>query len=395
MLTPVRAHGAFLLTLIFMRIAFFTEVFLPKIDGVVTRLTKTLEQLRVLGHECIVVAPQPCPTTFAGFPVVGVPATGLTVYPELKYGWLTPHAVSTVIDFNPDIIHVVNPVWLAAGGICVARTQRIPLVASFHTNVPDYMNDLGLGVISGPVQRIIRFFHNRAKINLVTSTPMLERATSVGIKNVHLWPKAVDTHLYHPGRATQEMRQKLSSGHPDDPLMLFVGRLSKEKNLAFLHSVMSDLRTRLPKARLAFVGGGPDEEELKQLFSSDWCTFMGYMRGEELAAAFASADVFLFPSKTETLGLVALEAMASGIPVVGARAGGIPFTVVDGHTGFLAPPDDVQEWVRLITAAYENSAFPEQARAEAEKYSWLEATRTLTDFYRQALNSGEGKSHGA
>lgn len=385
----MRAHGLSLPTLSYMRIAFFTEVFLPKIDGVVTRLTKTLEQLQELGHECIVVAPQPCPDTFAGFPVIGVPATGLPIYPELKYGWLTPHAVSIVTDFNPDIIHVVNPVWLAAGGICVAKKNHTPLVASFHTNVPDYMKDLGLSAISGPVQHLIRFFHNRAHINLVTSLPMLERAQSVGIKNVELWPKAVDTELYRPQRKTADMRIRLTDGNPDAPLMMFVGRLSKEKNLKFLYPVMEKLRTIVPGARLAFVGGGPNEDALQEKFPREWCTFMGYMRGEELASAFASADVFLFPSKTETLGLVALEAMASGIPVVGARAGGIPFTVVDGETGFLATPDATDEWVTRIRAAYENADFPAQARVEAEKYSWAEATKTLIQKYRDALAAHE------
>ncbi|WOT03428.1 glycosyltransferase family 4 protein [Corynebacterium pyruviciproducens] len=375
-----------------MRIAFFTEVFLPKIDGVVTRLTKTLEELAAMGHECIVVAPQPCPDTFAGFPVIGVPASGLPVYPELKYGWLTPHATRIVTDFNPDIVHVVNPIWLAAGGIGVAKLHRTPLVASFHTNVPDYMSDLGLGWFSGAVQRLIRFLHNRAQANLVTSLPMLERAKQVGITNVTLWPKAVDTRVYDPQRAHAGMRSRLTQSHPDSPLFLFVGRLSKEKNLEFLHGVMQGIRGELPDARLAFVGAGPDEEPLKQLFNQPWCTFTGYMRGEELATAFASADVFLFPSKTETLGLVALEAMASGVPVVGARAGGIPFTIRDGATGYLATPDNTVEWVDKAVTCYRKKEFRAAARAEAERYSWAEATQALTGVYSEVLQHSAKKA---
>ena len=368
-----------------MRILIFTEVFYPKIDGVVTRVTRSLEQLAKMGHECMIVAPSPAPQSYAGFPVVSVPSAGLGAYPEVRHGWFTPHTYRVVRDFNPDIVHAVNPVWLAASGVWMARALGIPLVASYHTNVPDYMDKLGLQLLRNPAQKMIRILHNRAAANLVTSLPMVERATEVGINNVNLWPKAVDTVGFDPTRASEAMREKLSAGHPDDPIFLYVGRISKEKNLSILAPVMDRVRESLPNSRMAFVGSGPYEEELKAAFDPEFATLNGYMTGDTLAEAFASADVFAFPSTTETLGLVSLEAFASGTPVVGANAGGIPYTIVDGQTGYLVEPYDESAWADKLVAAFNDESMPSKARMEAQKYSWHEATVALVKTYEDAI----------
>ncbi|MDY6049617.1 MAG: glycosyltransferase family 1 protein [Corynebacterium sp.] len=374
-----------------MRIALFTEVFLPKIDGVVTRVARTLDQLKAAGHEVIIVAPRPSIDSYQGFEVVTVPSTALHVYPELKYGWATPAALKRVKEFQPDIVHAVNPVWLAAAGVFFARANHLPLLASFHTNVADYMRTLGLRTVATPVQHLIRYFHNRAAVNLVTSGQMAAKAEAVGLRNVHVWPKAVDTQMYRPDRATAAMREELTGGHPEDPCLIYIGRVSKEKNLALLTEIMPALREKLPTARLAVVGSGPFREELEQLLDPAWTTFTGYKSGEELACAFASADAFVFPSTTETLGLVALESMASGVPVIGANAGGIPYIIHDGIDGYLAEPDLPAHWVTQITAALDNRAtVGPAARAEAEKFSWRIATERLVEFYEEAIFLTQG-----
>ncbi|WIM72785.1 glycosyltransferase [Corynebacterium suedekumii] len=135
------------------------------------------------------------------------------------------------------------------------------------------------------------------------------------------------------------MRELLSDGDPAAPLVVYIGRISPEKNLALLGEVMPVLRERVPGARLALVGSGPGVDDLRSRLDPAWSTFTGYLSGADLAAAFASGDVFVFPSHTETLGLVALESMASGVPVVGARAGGIPFVIDDHETGILVDAD--------------------------------------------------------
>ena len=146
-----------------------------------------------------------------------------------------------------------------------------------------------------------------------------------------MWRKGVDTEVFHPQFRSQEMRKRLTDGHPEDPVMVYVGRLGSEKNLIFLKAIMA----RLPNLRLAFVGDGPSREELESSFAGTKTVFMGMLHGEELSAAYASADVFVMPSETETLGFVVMEAMASQIPVVAVRAGGIPDIINDKRTHLL------------------------------------------------------------
>ncbi|AKK10732.1 glycosyltransferase family 4 protein [Corynebacterium uterequi] len=375
-----------------MRIALFTEVFLPKIDGVVTRVTRTLDQLAEMGHEVMIFAPGKTPKEYAGFEVIGVNGLRLRpIYPEITVGVPTRRVARALHRFQPDAVHSVNPVWLAGYGAHLAVKRNIPLIASFHTNVPEYTESLGIGWSSRPVAWWIRRLHNMASVNLCTSGPMVDKAKAVGIRNVELWPKAVDTDGYHPSNASAEMRAELSNGHPEDPLVSYVGRMSAEKNLHALLPIMERVRERIPNARLAMVGSGPGLEDLRQQFDPSWATFTGYKSGAALAAAFASVDVFAFPSTTETLGLVALESFASGVPVVGARAGGIPFVIDDAATGYLVDPHDYDAWADRLCVLLENTERRRQmgalARQEAERHGWRAATQTVVDFYQRAIDT--------
>ena len=255
-----------------------------------------------------------------------------------------------------------------------------------------------------PAATAINFLHNQAQINLCTSGPMVDKARGLGMKNVELWPKAVDTVTYHPDKATDQMRNLLSGGNPDAPVVSYIGRISKEKHLHELSNIMELVRERVPNARLAMVGSGPNIEQLKHEFKSDFCMFTGYLSGDDLSAAFASSDVFVFPSRTETLGLVALESMASNVPVIGARAGGIPFVLDDKETGVLIEPAaplgvhevpqadiDVENrsWADAIVALLTDDSLRERmgkaGREEALRHSWLESTRSVVDVYERAI----------
>lgn len=373
-----------------MRIAMFTEVFLPKIDGVVTRVVRTLEQLRQMGHEVLLFAPGDPPAEYAGHRVVKVRSFSLRyLYPELKVGVPTPAIARAMESFRPHVVHTVNPIWLSAYGVLSAGRRDLPQLASFHTDVPQYTESLRVGWARHPIETWIEFLHNKAEINLCTSGPMVDRARQVGIERVDLWPKAVDTEGYHPANTSPAMRATLTDGRPEAPLVVYVGRMSREKGLERLAEVMPRLRERVPGARLAMVGSGPHLGELRKRFDPAYTVFTGYLSGTRLAAAYASADAFAFPSTTETLGLVALESMASGVPVVGAHAGGIPFVIDDGGTGFLVQPGDVGGWVDRLARLLEDPALRlsmgREARAEAERHSWRAATETLVEFYGQAI----------
>ncbi|RRJ86977.1 glycosyltransferase family 1 protein [Gulosibacter macacae] len=379
-----------------MRIAIFTEVFLPKIDGVVTRVLRTVEQLTALGHEVLIFAPGDAPSNYAGARVVRVNSfSARPWYPELKVGLPTPNIAREVEEFAPHVVHLVNPVALAAYGSLSAARRDLPMLSSFHTDTPKYADALGLGPIRRAGTKYIRWIHNLAEVNLCTSPQMVERAQDLGIERVDLWPKAIDTVGYRPDRASAEMRERLTDGNPDDKLMIYIGRMSKEKQLRELVEPIRQLGPR--GVRLAMVGSGPDRDELERDFAGTNTVFTGYMSGDALAAAFASADVFAFPSRTETLGFVALESMASGVPVVGARAGGIPFAVTEGSSGLLYEPGNVAEFVAklesLLFDAELRTPMGSAGRLEAKQYSWRAATERLVDFYELAIDRHWARSN--
>lgn len=370
-----------------MKIALYTEVFLPKIDGVVTRITKTLEQLERLGHEAIVITPKTPLSTYAGHSIIDTPALPFAPwYPEIKIAMPTRATSACIKEFNPDIVHSVNPIWLTAYGVFSARKNNKPLLASLHTDVPKYIEALGLGTLKKPSEKWLRRLHNIADLNLCTSHPMMERGNTLGINNIHLWPKAVDTRIYNPHRANYNLRTRLTRGHPHAPLITYIGRISKEKNLDQLINIPH----KLPEARLAIIGSGPYKKSLENKLQGTNTVFTGYLTDDELAAAYATSDIFVFPSHTETLGLAALESFASGIPVVGARSGGLTDVITDGRTGFLVEPHNTTE---LINRLHMLIKYPElrkkmgaAARHEALQHSWEAATKTLVSYYRMAID---------
>jgi glycosyltransferase involved in cell wall biosynthesis len=369
-----------------MRIALFTETFLPKVDGIVTRLKHTVEHLQRLGDEVLVFCPEGGLKEYKGAQIHGVSGLAFPLYPELKLALPRPSLGEALEQFRPDMIHIVNPAVLGLAGLFYAKTLDIPLLASYHTHLPKYLEHYGLGMLEGLMWELIKAVHNQARVNLVTSTAMQTELTEHGIERVQVWQRGVDTELFRPELASRAMRDRLSQGHPDAPLLLYIGRLSAEKEIDRIKPVLE----AIPGARLALVGDGPHREELEKHFADTHTYFVGYLGGEELASAYASADVFVFPSRTETLGLVLLEAMAAGCPVVAANAGGIPDIVTDGENGFLFDPKDdygaIAATQRLFDRGAERELMRRNARMEAEKWSWSAATQQLQQFYKQIVS---------
>ncbi len=367
-----------------LRIVLITETFLPKIDGIVTRLCHTLRHLRAQGHRVLVVAPHGV-DEFEGTPVHGVSAFPFPLYPELKMAMPRPSVGRAVKAFKPDIIHAVNPAVLGATAFFSSSYNRVPLVVSYHTHLPKYLRYYGLGWLEGTVWWSMRTVYNRADLRLATSQAMQSELEGKGLRRVRLWRRGVDTELFRPGRAALAMRARLTQGHPEEKLLIYIGRLSAEKEIEQCRRVLE----ALPGVRLALVGDGPHRQKLEEYFVGTPTFFAGFMKGEELAAAFASADAFFLPSRTETLGLVLLESMAAGCPVVTPRAGGTSDVVQDGVTGFLydpANPDSAVEAIRkLLFDAGLREEMGQRARADAEQWGWSAATMELEQYYRKVL----------
>ncbi|HEV2135373.1 MAG TPA: glycosyltransferase [Terracidiphilus sp.] len=367
-----------------LRIAIITETFLPKIDGIVTRLCHTLRHLREMGHEVLVVAPRGV-EEFEGTPVHGVSGFPFPLYPELKLAIPRPSVGRVLKKFRPEIIHAVNPAVLGVTAFFSSSYDRVPLIVSYHTHLPKYLRYYRLGLLEGPLWWCMRSTYNRADLTLATSQAMQGELEARGIHRVHLWRRGVDTDLFHPKKATREMRARLTAGHPEEKLLVYIGRLSAEKEIERCREVLE----ALPGVRLALVGDGPQRKKLEEYFAGTPTQFAGFMQGDELAAAFASADAFFLPSRTETLGLVLLEAMAAGCPVVTPLAGGTSDVVQDGVTGFLydptSPTGAVDAVRKLLFDAEIRAEMGERARADAERWGWGAATFQLEQYYRRVL----------
>ncbi|WP_353120859.1 glycosyltransferase family 4 protein [Planktothrix agardhii] len=369
-----------------MRIALFTETFLPKIDGIVTRLCHTVEQLQRLGDQVLVISPAGGLTEYKGARIYGVEGFPLPLYPELKLGIPHPGIGVELEKFRPDLIHVANPAILGLGGLYYAKKLNIPLVASYHTHLPQYLHHYGLGMLEEVLWSMLRAAHNQAQLNLCTSTVMVKELHAHGIERLDLWQRGVDTEMFQPSLASVEMRDRLSLGHPDSHLLLYVGRLGTEKEIERIKPVLE----KIPNSRLALVGDGPNRQVLEAHFRGTPTHFVGYLRGKDLATAYASADAFIFPSRTETLGLVLLEAMAAGTPVVAARSGGIPDIVTDGVNGYLFDPRQedgaITATQRLFDNSQEREILRQNARKEAESWGWAAATQQLQRYYQGILS---------
>jgi glycosyltransferase involved in cell wall biosynthesis len=377
-----------------MRIAIISEVFLPKIDGVVNRTLNLIRYLAQFGDEVLIVCPRAKGCTDCQVRVLDVPSFSFPLYPEYRIGLPDRKVAGALKEFAPEVLHYINP--FAFGFRChdVFRRAgvRTPSVFSFHTLYGEFVKKYKvMRVLSGFLWWLMKEYHNRADVNMTVSTVMQEELVKRGFRRVELWPPAVDTDLFHPNRRSAAMRHRLSGGQPDRPLLLTVSRLAPEKNVGFL----ADVLKAVPGARLAIVGDGPQRAELEQRFAGLDATFVGYLKGEDLASAYASADSFVYASEMETMGNVVLEAMAAGCPVVAPGAGGITSLLRHGETGFLYPAGDLNDAVRhskmLLADTELRARMVQKARWAVEGQNWEQSVRRVREVYADAIRDNTGQ----
>ncbi len=402
-----------------MKIAFITETFLPKIDGITNTLSYTLAHLHARNHQTLLLAPncastsqkirlsdlaaflKPAPIyngigpskyitrgqteAFKNTHIIQYTGFPLPVYPDLK---LVPPWVSLIHslrDFAPDIIHIVNPFSLGIAGIWATKQLNVPLVASYHTDSPGFIRRWQPGAIGNVISSLIWQFntwlHSHAQLNLCPSQSTYSELHQRGFKHLKIWGRGVDTQRFSPTKYTTQWRNRLTNGNPQDPLLITVGRLSREKRIHWLRPILE----QSPNLRLAIIGDGPARPELENLFAGTNTVFTGYLLGEELAHAYASADIFAFSSANETFGNVALEALASGLPVVAPQAGGVLDFIKHNHNGLLTAPESQTDFIHAILTLVHNpslrSQLTQQARYDAENRSWGRILDQLIEDY--------------
>eukprot|EP00186_Timspurckia_oligopyrenoides_P000460 CAMPEP_0182444150 /NCGR_PEP_ID=MMETSP1172-20130603/2697_1 /TAXON_ID=708627 /ORGANISM="Timspurckia oligopyrenoides, Strain CCMP3278" /LENGTH=417 /DNA_ID=CAMNT_0024639651 /DNA_START=216 /DNA_END=1466 /DNA_ORIENTATION=+ len=361
------------------------------VSGYSNRFKTLLKYLNEAGDEVMVITvdnSKDAPSEFEGTKIVNVRGFRFPLYKHITLSFGLRGVYTPLRDFNPDVIHVSTPGFMVFAMLMYARMLRVPVLTSYHTHLPVYARSYGLSFLEKLSWSTIRFVHNRADATLATSPQLCNELAANGVERVGLWRKGVDTDVFNPEFKSRVMRTKMSDNHPEDPLLVYIGRLGAEKNLALLKDVLD----RLPHVRLALVGDGPIREALELEFGSRKVKFLGQLTGRELSEAFASADVFVMPSESETLGFVVMESMASGVPVVGARAGGVPDLICDGKTGFLFEPGNVTEAVQHIESLLNDSEIRKnmsiEARKESERWNWKAATAVTRNFhYGRAVNN--------
>jgi len=364
-----------------MRIAIFTETFLPKLDGVVSILCLALRHLRDRGHQALVIGPPDMPAEYAGARCIGTGGPRFPLYPEVRMNLPSPRIGRALRQFQPDLIHVANPVFLGPTGIAYARRLGLPLLASYHTDVPGFAKHYGYPWGEPVLWHLFRTIHNCADVNLVPSSAVLRQVRVHGFRRVRWWHRGIDTDRFRPGLRDVAMRERLSGGHPDDFIALYVGRIAKEKGVEYLREPLANLAG----VRLAFVGGGPEFEQIRAYYAGTSTVFTGFLDGDELVAAFASADVLIFPSTNETFGLVALEAMACGLPVIATLTGGLVDILEDGVNGLAYDPHTPQTLAdrvrRLQQSPGLRAELSARALAHARSRNWRATMDQLIDYY--------------
>lgn len=366
------------------RVAIIAEAFLPKVDGVSKTAFLTLRYLQQTGREVLVFAPDTAPSAVGSSQVIALPSLGMPAAPETRVALPSLSVPSYLDDFQPDLIHMFSPALLSVSGMLTGRLRNIPVIANYQTDLPAYSQHYGLNIFSNAVREWLRYIHNGCHLTLVPSQFTLNQLRSWGYHRLRVWGRGVNIHRFNPKHYSEEWRERLLNGRdPNSLICIYVGRLANEKRVDLLLEV-----ARTPGVALTIIGDGALREELEARFAGTNTCFMGYLFGEDLSHAYASADVFTFTGPSETFGQVVQEAMASGLPTVVINQGGVGDLVIEGETGYTCP-DDPLAFAQAVSILRDNAALREQmafkARMVAQQHPWEGIMSQLEGHYREAV----------
>ncbi len=359
-----------------MRVAMVTETYPPEINGVAMTMGRIVTGLQARGHTVQLIRPRQHagdrPAEQPLFEEVLQRGVPIPRYDALKLGLPAKQALIRLwAKHRPDIVHVVTEGPLGRSALAAASKLTLPVSTDFHTNFHSYSTHYGVGWLKTPITAYLRKFHNKALSTLVPTESLREELQALGFRNLEVVARGVDTAQFHPQRRSTALRQ--TWGVVDgDQVALSVGRLAPEKNLPLVLRAYGLMRELQPRLRLVLVGDGPERARLMR--ENPGVIFAGMRIGEDLAAHYASADVFLFPSMTETYGNVTVEAMASGLAVVAYDYAAAQQHMRHGASGVLVPfaaaDDYVQAAAALANDAPRVKALGARARTVTEKLDW-------------------------
>jgi len=369
-----------------MRIAIVTETFPPEVNGVAMTLGRIVEGLMQRGHAMQIVRPRQPREALApreGIDHVLSPGIPLPTYGELRFGLPSKSRLLKLwSERRPDIVHVVTEGPLGWSAVAAARKLHLPITSSFHTNFHSYTQHYGIGLLKSPIESYLRKLHNRTQATMVPTRAMVQELNGRGYHNVTLVSRGVAIELFKPERRSQALRESWGA-LPDDPVVILVGRLAKEKNVGLVVSAFRAIQARNPRAKLVLVGDGPLRKPLEEMCPE--AHFAGIRKHEELAMHYASGDLFLFPSMTETFGNVVPEALASGLAVVSYANAAALELITPNHNGLLVPNGDELAFVNTAVTLAQDVAKQRQLREAAPASVAYLAWSAVCDSFEAVL----------
>ena len=370
-----------------LRITLVSETFPPEINGVANTLGRLSEGLRQRGHRVDVIRPRQAGDTpgDAGDELLLCRGWALPGYPGLQWGEVSMHTLwRRWRRLRPDVLYIATEGPLGLSALRAARRLDIAVVSGFHTHFPQYCAPYGLGLLARVLTHYLRWFHRRTAITLVPSASLRLELERRGFERLGLMARGVDANLFNPSRRSSTLRESWGLA-ANDIAVLHVGRLAAEKNLGLLRLSMEALHKAYPHKRLRIivVGDGPQREQLQQQLPQ--AVFCGVQRGEALAEHYASGDLFLFPSLTETFGNVVLEAQASGLAVVAYDEAGAAQHIRHGHSGALAMPGDQAAFIDAACWLLEDEETLRRVRLNARQHASRQGWQTIIEQFESYL----------
>ncbi|WXL24733.1 glycosyltransferase family 1 protein [Ectopseudomonas mendocina] len=371
-----------------LRIALISETFPPEVNGVANTLGRLVEGLRAKGHRVQVIRPRQgsdqgrmddSTLLIRGWPLPG--------YPGLQWGQSSMHKLLRSWKMQrPDVLYIATEGPLGLSALRSALRLKIPVVTGFHTNFQQYTEHYRAGLITKLLSQYLRWFHNRSQITLVPSISQQIELQRKGYDNLALLSRGVDSQLFHPSKRSLQLRAQWGLKE-EDIAVIHVGRLAPEKNLLLLGKTFHAMQTAHPEQtmKLILVGDGPQRKSLEEQLPD--AIFCGIQRGEALAAHYASGDLFLFPSLSETFGNVVLEALASGLGVVSYDLAAASLHIRHGHNGVLAAPDDEDDFIYAANWLLDSPETLRRVRLNARAHASQQGWSAIIELFEHFLHS--------
>ncbi|MEK4935037.1 MULTISPECIES: glycosyltransferase family 4 protein [Bacillus] len=373
-----------------MRVAIFTDTFTPQVNGVAKTLERLTKYFQKENIAYSVFAPQHTAEDNFVTNVNKMRSIPLTIlYPECRFAFPTPRIKRELLAFKPDIIHIATPFNMGLCGLYYAKKLNIPVVGSYHTDFDAYLRYYKIEFLSNMLWNYLKWFHGHMQKNFVPSPETLHQLKKKGFQQLYIWGRGVDCTLFHPTYNKDLFRKKYNI--TAEYILSYVGRLAPEKDIDTLQTLIQMTNKERDDIHWLIAGDGPLAKGLHENVQKTNVTFTGYLQGKDLAEVYASSDLMVFPSTTETFGNVVLESLACGTPVIGANSGGVKNIIADEKTGILCEPKNADSFLSSIYELLNNEEMRKQMSLDAHSYattqSWDEISSDLLMHYDDVIQS--------